>query len=172
VDGKWLLRTATTVAVAVALTGPSPATAAVPCPPEQTVAALDQYCEALPGVGGMVAPTASGPGRAAMRPLRVVLPPKEVESLRNAGPAAMALLQLPVVAPVTQEDRRRADLGAREVVASGALDSPKGDVPGVASGLASAAPDVVSGAFRWALVLSSLGLAAMAWLRFRSRLML
>ena len=43
---------------------------------------------------------------------------------------------------------------------------------GVASGLASAAPDVVDGAFRWGLVICSLALSGLAWLRFRTRLRL
>jgi hypothetical protein len=176
VDGKWRLRTATTLAAAVALAGPSPA-AAAPCPPEQTVAALDQYCESLPTPGGVAAPTAEGPGGLAMAPLRSVLPPKQVKRLREAGPAGMALLELPAVAPLarapmTRAERRRADLGARKVVASGTLDSRKGDVVSVASGLASAAPDVVGGVFRWGLVICSLGLSGVAWLRFRSRLRL
>ena len=175
-DGKWLLRAATTSAAALALAAPGPAAAAA-CPPEQTVAALDQYCESLPTPGGVAAPTDEGEGGLPMGKLRSVLPPKQVKRLRDAGPAARALLELPAVAPLarafmTPAERHRADVGAREVVASGTLDRRKGDVGSVASGLASSAPDVVGGAFRWGLVICSLGLSGLAWLRFRTRLKL
>ena len=106
-----------------------------------------------------------------------MLPRTDVDRLRKAGPAARALLLLPAVAPlaralVTPKERRRAELGARRVVASGKLDAPEDDVRSFTSGLTSAAGDVVSGAFRWGLVISTLGLAGMTWLRFRSRLRL
>ena len=175
-DGKWPLRVATAAAAALALAAPGPAAAAA-CPPEQTVAALDQYCESLPTPGGVAAPTDEGEGGLPMGRLRSVLPPKQVKQLRKAGPAARALLELPTVAPLarafmTPAERRRVDLGARKVVASGILDRRKGDVNGVASGLASAAPDVVGGAFRWGLVICTLALSGLAWLRFRTRLRL
>jgi hypothetical protein len=176
VDGKWLLRAATISAAAVALVGPGPAAAAA-CPPEQTVAALDQYCESLPMPGGVAGPTDEGEGEVPRGRLRSVLPPKQVKQLRRAGPAARALLELPAVAPLarafmTPAERRRADLGAREVIASGTLERRRGDVGSVASGLASAAPDVVGGTFRWGLVICSLALSGLAWLRFRTRLKL
>lgn len=174
-DGKWRLIAATTLSAAVALAAPS--AMAAPCLPEQTVAALDQYCEALPTPVGAAAPTSAGSGNVVMRPLSAALPPRVADRLRQAGPAARALLLLPVVAPLarapmTEAERRRGDRGAREVIDSGPLESRKGNVSSVASGLAIAAPDVVGGAFRWALVVSSLGLAGMAWLRLRSRLRL
>jgi hypothetical protein len=176
VDGKRLLRTATAVSAVAALAGASPA-AAAPCPPDQTVAVLDQYCETLPTPVGMSAPTDAGLGEAGARPLSAVLPRSEVERLRKAGPAARALLLLPAVAPlarapVTPEERRRAELGARKAIASGDLDATEDDVRSFATGLASSAGDVVGGGFRWGLVICSLGLAGMAWFRFRSRLRL
>jgi hypothetical protein len=176
VDGKRLLRTATAVSAVAALAGPSPA-AAAPCLPDQTVAVLDQYCESLLTPVGVAAPTDAGPGAVAARPLSVVLPRTEVERLRKAGPAAKALLLLPAVAPlargpVTPAERRRARAGARRVIASGELDATKDDVRSLATGLASSAADVVGGAFRWGLVICSVGLAGMTWLRFRARLRL
>jgi hypothetical protein len=176
VDGKRLLKTATAVSAVAALAGPSPA-AAAPCLPDQTVAVLDQYCESLLTPVGVAAPIDAGPGGVRARPLSVVLPRSEVERLRKAGPAAKALLLLPAVAPlargpVTPAERRRARAGARRVIASGQLDATKDDVRSFATGLASAAADVVGGAFRWGLVICSVGLAGMTWLRFRSRLRL
>ena len=173
-DGKWLLRAATALSAAATLAAASPAGAAT-CSPEQTVAALDQYCEGLPTPIGMAVPTDSGGAHS--RPLSLVLPPAEVDRLRKAGPAAKALLLLPAVAPLTRAhvtpgERRRAAIGARRVVASGALDAKEGDVSSFASGLASSAPDLLGGAFRWGLVISSLGLTGMTWIRFRSRLRL
>ena len=118
-----------------------------------------------------------GAGAPRARPLSVVLPPTAVEQLREAGPAAKALLLLPAVAPlagapVTPAERRRARVGARRVIASGTLDATEGNARSFATGLASSAGDVVGGAFRWGLVICSLGLAGMSWFRFRSRLRL
>jgi hypothetical protein len=176
VDGKRLLRAATAVMAVAALAGPSPA-AADPCLPDQTVAVLDQYCETLLTPGGVAAPTDAGPGGAKSRPLSLVLPRTDAEQLRRAGPAAKALLLLPVLAPlarapVTPAERRRRKADARRVIASGELDTRKDDVRGFATGLTSAAGDVLGGAFRWGLVICSLGLAGMTWIRFRSRLRL
>jgi hypothetical protein len=179
VDGKRLLRTATAVSAVsavAALAGPSPAAAAA-CQPDQTVAVLDQYCESLLTPGGVASPTDAGPGAGRARPLSVVLPRTELEQLREAGPAAKALLLLPAVAPlgrgpVARAERRRARVGARRIIASGVLDATEGEVRRFATGLASAAGDVVGGAFRWGLVICSVGLAGMTWLRFRSRLRL
>jgi hypothetical protein len=176
VDGKRLLRTATAVSAVVALAGPTPA-AAAPCLPDQTVAVLDQYCESLLTPVGVAAPRDAGPGGVRARPLSVALPPSDAAQLRKAGPAAKALLLLPAVAPlargpVTAAERRRTRAAARRVIASGELDANKDDVRSFATGLASAAGDVVGGAFRWGLVICSLGLAGMTWFRFRSRLRL
>ncbi|MEA2134466.1 MAG: hypothetical protein QOC68_2375 [Solirubrobacteraceae bacterium] len=175
-DGKRLLKVATAVSAVAALAGPSTAVA-VPCPPDQTVAALDQYCESLLTPVGVAAPAEAGPDAVRARPLSVALPRTEVELLRAAGPAAKALLLLPAVAPLargqdTPAERRRARAGARSVLASGQLDAKEGDVRGFTTGLASAAGDVVGGAFRWGLVICSLGLTGMTWFRFRSRLRL
>jgi hypothetical protein len=56
------------------------------------------------------------------------------------------------------------------VIASGKLDAPAGQAQTAVTTLATASPDVLGGTFRWGLVASTLGLAAVAWLRFRGRL--
>ena len=168
VDAKRLLRTATAVAAVMALAGASPA-AAAECLPDQTVAALDQYCDTPVSMLGV--PASSDAGAHAMRPLSLALPPADAARLRKAGPAARALLLLPTVAPlagahVSAAERRRAAIGAHE------LEHRDAEARNFAKGLASAASDVVGGAFRWGLVICSLGLAGMSWLRLRSRLKL
>ncbi|MEP6689185.1 MAG: hypothetical protein ABJC36_12625 [Gemmatimonadales bacterium] len=174
-DGKRLRRAATAVAVVVALAAPRPA-AAASCLPDQSVAALDQYCESLLSPVGGTAPTWTGSGMMNLRPLNSVLPRSEVEQLRTSGPAGKALLLLPAVAPLaggplTASERRRTRIRAsRASATSGALGSTGDQVRGFATGLAAAAGDVLGGAFRWGLVICSLGLAGMTWLRFRSRL--
>ena len=173
VDAKRLLRTATAVAAVMALAGASPA--AAECLPDQTVAALDQYCDTPVSMLGV--PASSDAGAHAMRPLSLALPPADAARLRKAGPAARALLLLPTVAPlagahVSAAERRRAAIGAHEVIASGQLEHRDAEARNFAKGLASAASDVVGGAFRWGLVICSLGLAGMSWLRLRSRLKL
>ena len=174
VDAKRLLRTATAVAAVMALAGASPA-AAAECLPDQTVAALDQYCDTPVSMLGV--PASSDADAHAMRPLSLALPPAAAARLRKAGPAARALLLLPAVAPlagarVPAADRRRAAIGAHKVIASGQLEHREAEARSFAKGLASAADDVVGGAFRWGLVICSLGLAGMSWLRLRTRLKL
>jgi hypothetical protein len=174
VDAKRLLRTATAVAAVMALAGASPA-AAAECLPDQTVAVLDQYCDTPVNMLGV--PASSDAGADAPRPLSVTLPPAEAAQLRKAGPAARALLLLPAVAPlagarVPPAERRRAVVGAHNVIASGQLGHRDAQARRFAKGLASAATDVVGGAFRWGLVICSLGLAGMFWLRLRTRLKL
>jgi hypothetical protein len=143
------------------------------CTPDQSVAVLDQYCDALPTSSGASAPGvgqhASGP------PLMDVLAPPAVARLRESGSAGKALLLLAAMAPVGRgpaaaERRSEVRRAAREVVASGDLDAPTGDAESLATGLAKASGNVIGGAFRWGLVISTLGLAGMSWMRFRTRL--
>jgi hypothetical protein len=178
VDAKRLRRAATALAVAGLLTAPpARALAQASCVPGQTVAALDQYCDALPTSDGTQVP-ASNLGSTDSGPkLGTVLTPKEVAQLSDAGPAARALLVLPAVSPLvrgaTVAQRRRIAQTGRKIVRSGALDDSKGDVGRVvASSLSSAGGAVVGGAFRWGLVACTMAFAGMAWLRFRTRLKL
>jgi hypothetical protein len=144
------------------------------CTPDQSVAVLDQYCDALPTSSGPSAPT--GAGQHASGPqLMDVLAPPAVARLRESGSAGKALLLLAAMAPVgpgpgaaaRRSEVRRA---ARDVVASGDLQAPTGDAESLATGLAKASGNVIGGAFRWGLVISTLGLAGMSWMRFRTRL--
>ena len=141
------------------------------CRPDQTVAALDQYCDFLPTSATGSTPGSTG-GR--QRPLEQTLTPAETERLREAGMPGKVLLVMPTLSPVTPEQaraalRRRDELRSRRLVPA-AKEPKERDVRKLAEGMASAAGDVVGGAFRWGLVLSSLGLAGITWLRFRSRL--
>jgi hypothetical protein len=172
VDGKRLrLRSAIAVSVVVALAGPSTAAAAT-CMPDQTVAVLDQYCETPLSLIGVPAP--SDAKRGAAKSLSVALPPAEASRLRKAGPAAKALLLLPVIAPlpgagVPPQERRRTAVKARRVLKSGQLEKRESETRSLAQGVAAAAGEVLDGAFRWGLVICSFGLAAMSWLRLRAR---
>jgi hypothetical protein len=141
------------------------------CQPNQTVAALDQYCDFLPTSAGASKPMGGG-GNA--RPLEQALTREEAARLREGGTPGKVLLVMPTLSPVTPEQakaalKRRDELTRRHLVPS-KDGSKERNVRTLAEGMASAAGDVVGGAFRWGLVLSSLGLAGITWLRFRSRL--
>jgi hypothetical protein len=176
VDVKRLTGTTAVFAALVVLaprTAPAQAQVCVGQPP---IAALDQYCDALPAPDGRSQPVGPRPGQPAPA-LGDALPPRDVAMLRDAGGPASALLLLPTAAPLGSgaagaARRRQALRGAQSVVASGDLDAPAGRPETAVAGLATASPDVLSGAFRWGLVASTLGLAAVAWVRFRERLKL
>jgi hypothetical protein len=175
VDAKRRKRACAVLTAAVALAGTSSPALAQPCPPEQTVAVLDQYCDVLPTAGGGVEATASDPASGA--PLAAVLPRRTVKRLRESGAAATALLALTVPTPVTQDPaatvrERRTTRAARERVGKGTLDAPRRTVESLATGVATAGGDVVGGTFRWGLVICTLGLAGMTWFRFRAGLRL
>jgi hypothetical protein len=175
VDDKRLrLPSAIAVAVVLALAGPGTAAAAT-CLPDQTVAVLDQYCETPLNLIGVPAPSDAKGGAA--KSLSLALPPAEASLIRNSGPAAKALLLLPVIAPlpgagVSLQERRRTAMKARRVLASGQLEKHESETRGLAQGVAAAAGEVLDGAFRWGLVICSFGLAALSWLRLRARLRL
>jgi hypothetical protein len=135
------------------------------CPPAQTVAALDQYCDSLPGSAGQSQPPGPGAGRTA-RPLSSALPHNVMTALRGAGPAARALLTIPAggLPADSQGSERQAAAGARNTVEKASA----GDAPTAVGALISGAPDVLGGAFRWGLVASTLGIAGVAWLRLRN----
>jgi hypothetical protein len=172
VRAKRLL--ATTICL---LTLPAADAAAAPtsvtCRPDQTVAALDQYCDFLPTSAG--ASTPMGGGGAQPRPLERELTPEQAQELREGGTPGKVLLVMPTLSPVTPEQartalQRREELTRRRLIPSKHDGAGRRDIRKVAEGVASAAGDVIGGAFRWGLVLSSLGLAGLTWLRFRSRL--
>jgi hypothetical protein len=171
-------RLAVALSVVIAVAAPPAARAQEPvlCLPNQSVAVLDQYCDALITPGGSSAPIGS---RGGGKPLSTVLPAKEVSELRKAGRAGQALLTLTVTptapaapgAPTTARVRRRM-AAARRAVQPEQLKPPATDVVSITSGVVSVGGDVLGGAFRWGLVICTLGLAGMTWLRFRTRLKL
>jgi hypothetical protein len=174
VDAKWLKRTGAVLAASASFAGTSAPAVAQPCPPEETVAVLDQYCDILPTAGGGIAPTAGSDATPAP-PLATMLPQRTVKRLRQLGPEARALLKLTVPMPVAQTPgataRERQTSGvARDRANSGELDTPESDVESLATGLGTAGGDMLGGTFRWGLVICTLGLAGMTWFRFRARL--
>jgi hypothetical protein len=176
VDVKRLTRTAAVFAALLAVAQPTATARAQVCVGQPPIAALDQYCNTLPTPDGRPQPVARRPGRSTP-PLSDTLPLQEVATLRDAGGPASALLLLPTAAPIGRgaagaERRRRALRAAQSVIASGELDAPMGQPRTAVAKLATASPDLLGGAFRWGLVASTLGLAAIAWLRFRERLKL
>jgi hypothetical protein len=126
------------------------------------LAAIDQYCELLPGADGAVPPGFSD------RTLRDVLPMMTRRLLNVAGPPGQAILALPVGAPM-----RRG--GGRDSLAPGARDALKGEFAvrdGDAAGVAGAVSRLIEGGglselFRWAVLLSTLALVGVAWVRRR-----
>jgi hypothetical protein len=144
------------------------------CTPEQTVAALDQYCESVPEAGGPVSSQMGG-RPASSRPLASVLPSRDIARLQKAGGSGgRALLLLPVVAPigsspVARAQRRLALKVARRVVGRGKLRGEPVDPQTVVTGLVDAGNDVLGGAFRWGLVVCTAGFAGIGWLRIRTR---
>jgi hypothetical protein len=177
VDATRLMRAAAVFAAFAAFAVSSTPAVAQSCLPEEEVAALDQYCDALPTADGEPESMIGSGGTRSEPPLRLALPSRHVARLRRSGVAAKALLLLPTPRPVGKgpavaRERRRTAVEARKVVASGTLKSPVGSVREVVSSLATSSEDVVEGAFRWGLVLCTLGLAGMAWVRFRTRLRL
>jgi hypothetical protein len=177
VDAKRLMTVGGLVA-SVALATPAAAAAQEPtsCLPNQSVAVLDQYCDALITPGGSSQPIGS---RAPGKPLSKVLPAGEVRALRESGRAGKALLTLTAATTmvggpnaVTAPTERRRRSAARPAVVPEKLKPPTGDVASITSGVVAVSPDVLSGAFRWGLVICTLGLAGMTWLRLRARLKL
>lgn len=153
-----------------------PATAsAQACIPQSGVAALDQYCDSLPSSDGAPQPVGSN---GATTPLSSALSKGEVAKLRDSGMAGQALLSVPSGAPLSNSAAqqvvkslpatRRAVEKARNEERSAGANS----IGTAAVALATEAPDVLGGAFRWGLTVSTLGIAAMAWLRFRGRIKL
>jgi hypothetical protein len=135
--------------------------AAYACIGDPSVAALDQYCDAMPTADGGP-PT--GSGRDA-RPLALVLPASEVVRLRAAGPAGRALLLMPVVAPASARDAarrhaKRKHNGARNIALTSGTTASK-----VIESAVRATDGL--GPLRWVLLASTLTFAGFAWLRFK-----
>jgi hypothetical protein len=134
------------------------------CRPDPDVAAMDQYCSALPGADGR-----DTRGQA----LRVVVPEEIAGRLRRAGLAGEVLLGLAAAAPaetVGRAGRRSRRLDANGLVLPGDLGIAETDASAVtAVGRAFTREEGVGSGFRWVLLLSTFGLAGAAWRRFRRR---
>jgi hypothetical protein len=177
VDTKRLM-TASGLVAAIVLGAPPAAFAQGPaiCLPNQSVAVLDQYCDALTDPSGSSQPIGS---KAPGKPLSKVLPAREVRELRASGRAGKALLTLTVSTPMTSAPGSVATSPSRPQLAEARraavpekLKPPSGSVASITSGVVAVSRDVLGGAFRWGLVICTLGLAGMTWLRLRTRLKL
>jgi hypothetical protein len=171
---KRLTTTAAVLSAFVAGTLPAAPASAQGCLPQSTVAALDQYCASLPSSDGAPQPVGSGGGSAT--PLSAMLPKHEVSKLRAAGMAGQALLSVPSggarPSRATVERSLPATRKAAEQARSEEKSAAARTLGTAARTLATDAPDVLGGAFRWGLTISTLAIAAMAWLRFRGRIKL
>ena len=127
----------------------------------EDLAAIDQYCELVPGVTGKL------PLSRSKQALGTVLSPAARERFMRSGPEGRALLALPVGAPLGQGSPRPLP-GAAD-----ALEGSLGEHPGFLSRGTEAVGNVLNGAggvsdiFRWALLLSTVGLSGTAWVRHR-----
>jgi hypothetical protein len=136
-------------------------TAAYACIGDPSVAALDQYCDAMPTVDGGP-PTGSGRDSP---PLAMVLPAAEVARLRAAGPVGRALLLMPVAAPAAARDAARRHSRPRHKGA-GSIALTTGTTASKVIESAVRATDGL-GPLRWVLLASTLTFAGCAWLRFK-----
>jgi hypothetical protein len=136
------------------------------CVKRTDVAALDEYCPALPG--------ADGRGSNAGPSLKRILPTKTVERLERMGAVGKALLALPAIAPehlvgIAHKARARG-LDADELLTQGRLGN-KTKPPG--NPITATADAVTNGnlgvAFGSVLLISTFGMAGVGWLRFRRR---
>lgn len=129
------------------------------------MAALDQYCPTLPGADG----------RGADRGLHLskVLPEKVVDRLRKAGPVGMALLSLRVAAPPTKLAHRSRSRGvdAEDLLRRGTIGQvstePSANPLEVAANAVTGSE--LSVAFGSLLLMSTFGISAAGWRRFRRR---
>jgi hypothetical protein len=167
VKGKRLaINVAVSTVIALAAL-PSAGASAQTCQGQPDVAALDQYCASLPSSSGAAQPVGAN-GRSAPA-LRTALPPADVSQLRNAGTAGQALLSVPAGAPMSRAGAERS-ASARTLRATTKAARPSGgDGTLIARTLVSAAPDALGGAFQWGITITTLGIAAMAWMRYRGR---
>jgi hypothetical protein len=138
----------------------SPASAAERCSRDD-VAALHQYCEQLPGAEG---PTAV---EGVAGSLRETLAPSVRRRLQQSGPEGIALLALPLgMAPAPGAPR--GPLPGASGAVSGSLADPEDGGGMVVRAVGAIAGPGLSGVFRWALVLSTLFVAGIAWIRRRT----
>lgn len=133
------------------------------CTGSSDVAAIDQYCERLPGLDA----TPQDPDAR----IEEVLPPEQVAELRAAGALGEAILMLPAQTPGA--DAVDGPLpGADDLLGAGRLGAGGDDGGSAGADAFDAIQGVVGGAgspgfLQWGLVITTLGLVAVAWLRPR-----
>jgi hypothetical protein len=139
-----------------------PASAAAQRCSGEDVAAVDQYCEMIPDADGNM------PVGAPTQHLRDTLPPPTRRRLLAGGPDGRTLLALPLGAPMAPATRAVEPLPGAADVLSGLLGEHPRSI-GAARAVRTVADsgNGLSDAFRWALLLSMLGLAGVAWGRQR-----
>jgi hypothetical protein len=126
------------------------------------VAALHQYCDQVPGAAGPASVESSS------RTLRDSLRPSVRRRLERVGPEGTALLAL---SPGVVTDRRPVPErlpGAAQALIGSLADRAGRDRGEVARAVSAIAGSGLSGAFKWALLLSTLIVAGTAWLRHRA----
>jgi hypothetical protein len=163
-------RVAVLLAALVAAITPASAVAQrdVPdCASAPDAAAIDQYCEMIPG-------TSQSPTSADGLRLEQTLPPEDVEALRAAGVAGAALLKLPLISPPRGPGGRPGALSGAERVLEAAGIGPGRPPPGAPDAFAaltrSLGGDGVGAALRWGLAISTLSLLGATWMRIRAPL--
>jgi hypothetical protein len=128
----------------------------------EDLAAIDQYCELLPGAEGAAPAGGSAPQ------LRAMLPRAARMRLERAGPAGRALMALPFGGRLPTGDSRLREFPG----ALGALGGAFDDDSSLGDGLRAVQTlgkdgEGLSDAFRWALLLSAIGLVGAGWRRHR-----
>jgi hypothetical protein len=146
--------------------------AAPPTPPNVTVtscmgrtdvAALDEYCGALPD--------AADRRRPAPR-LEHLLPKDLVKRLKKSGSLGQLLLALPTAAPrgMLGSPSRARGLDAEDLLRTGRLGTRKKPATSALSAASQVVTDgAMNASFGSVLLLSTFGLAGTAWVRFRRR---
>jgi hypothetical protein len=165
VKGKRLAINVAVCTVIALATLPSARASAQTCQGQPDVAALDQYCASLPSSSGASQPVGAN-GHTAPA-LRTALPQADVAELRNAGVPGQALLSVPSGAPMSPASPERSAPALRATTK--AARPRGGDGALIARTLVAAAPDALGGAFQWGITMTTLGIAAMAWMRYRGR---
>ncbi len=128
----------------------------------EDVAAIDQYCETLLGAEGD-APVSGGKER-----LRNALPADVRKLLERSGVEGRALLAMPVGVPTSGDAKMRIRRlpGAMAAVKGTLAENADSGAPAKSVG-SLVSGDALGSLFRWALLLSTLGMVGVAWVRHR-----
>jgi hypothetical protein len=133
-----------------------PGARAASCKAPHGIAAVDEYCEVVPGGGGGHGGSSGG---------SPAVPSATAEALRRAGASGQAVLNL---AGGDAAGRRHARAPAGSAKPSSAARAPSGSpLSAIRSSVSSGA--TAGSAFVWVLVAIALGVIGVAWLRYRRR---